>query len=107
MSTYSSPLSKTELLNTIAEQSGCDRKQVRSVLDSLATVIGGHLAPGAAGVFKMPGLFKISVVDKPAQPARYGVPNPFRPGETMDVAAKPASRRVKVLALKNLKDMAA
>ena len=55
----------------------------------------------------MPGLFKISVVDKPAQPARYGVPNPFRPGETMDVAAKPASRRVKVLALKNLKDMAA
>jgi hypothetical protein len=98
MSTYSSPLSKTELLNTIAEQSGCD---------SLATVIGGHLAPGAAGVFKMPGLFKISVVDKPAQPARYGVPNPFRPGETMDVAAKPASRRVKVLALKNLKDMAA
>ena len=106
MSKYSSPLSKTELVNTVAEKSGCDRKQVRAVLDSLSDVIAGHVAPGAAGVFKMPGLFKISVVDKPAQPARYGVPNPFRPGETMDVAAKPASRRVKVLALKNLKDMA-
>ena len=32
---------------------------------------------------------------------------PLRAGETMDVAAKPASRRVKILALKNLKDMAA
>jgi hypothetical protein len=47
------------------------------------------------------------VVDKPATEARWGVPNPFRPGELMNVAAKPASRRVKVLALKNLKDMAA
>jgi hypothetical protein len=54
----------------------------------------------------MPGLLKISVVNKPATEARYGVANPFRPGETMDVAAKPASRRVKILALKNLKDMA-
>ena len=106
MSKYSSPLSKTELVNTLAQDSGLDRKQVKAVLDSLSGVIAGHVAKGAAGVFKMPGLFKISVVDKPAQPARYGVPNPFRPGETMDVAAKPASRRVKVLALKNLKDMA-
>ena len=106
MSNYSKPLSKTELLNAIAEESGCDRKQVRAVLDSLSNVISGHVAKGSAGVFKMPGLFKISVVDKPATEAKYGVPNPFRPGETMDVAAKPASRRVKILALKNLKDMA-
>ena len=106
MSNYSKPLSKTELLNAIAEESGCDRKQVRAVLDSLSNVISGHVAKGSAGGFKMPGLFKIGVVDKPATEAKYGVPNPFRPGETMDVAAKPASRRVKILALKNLKDMA-
>jgi hypothetical protein len=34
------------------------------------------------------------------------VPNPFKPGETMDVPAKPASTKVKLVALKNLKDMA-
>ena len=34
-----------------------------------------------------------------------GVPNPFRPGELMDVKAKPASTRVKVVPLKALKDM--
>ena len=104
---YSSPLSKTDLMNAIAEDTGMQRKDVKAVLDSLSGVIAGHMAPGAAGVFKMPGLFKISVVYKPATEARYGVANPFRPGETMDVAAKPASRRVKILALKNLKDMAA
>ncbi|MCP4828191.1 MAG: DNA-binding protein [Proteobacteria bacterium] len=106
MSNYASPLSKTELLNAIAEDTGLQRKEVKAVLDSLSGVIAGHVAPGAAGVFKMPGLLKISVVNKPATEARYGVANPFRPGETMDVAAKPASRRVKILALKNLKDMA-
>jgi nucleoid DNA-binding protein len=104
---YSSPLTKTDLVKAIAENSGTEAKQVKAVLDSLSGVIAGHMAPGAAGVFKMPGLFKISVVDKPATDARWGVPNPFRPGETMNVAAKPASRRVKILALKNLKDMAA
>ena len=36
---------------------------------------------------------------------RKGVPNPFKPGELMDVAAKPATTKVKVRALKNLKDM--
>ena len=94
MSNYASPLSKTELLNAIAEDTGLQRKEVKAVLDSLSGVIAGHVAPGAAGVFKMPGLLKISVVNKPATEARYGVANPFRPGETMDVAAKPASRRV-------------
>ncbi|MTI12200.1 DNA-binding protein, partial [Sansalvadorimonas verongulae] len=34
------------------------------------------------------------------------VPNPFRPGELMDVAAKPASIQVKVRPLKKLKDFA-
>ena len=46
------------------------------------------------------------VIKKPAQPAKKGVPNPFRPGELMDVAAKPAKNVVKVRPLKNLKAMA-
>ena len=42
---------------------------------------------------------------KPAQPAKKGVPNPFKPGELMDVPAKPAKNVVKVRPLKNLKEM--
>jgi len=42
----------------------------------------------------------------PAKKAKKGVPNPFKPGELMDVAAKPASTKVKVRPLKKLKDMA-
>ena len=44
-------------------------------------------------------------VSKPARPAKKNVPNPFRPGEMMDVAAKPASSVVKVRPLKALKEM--
>ena len=40
-----------------------------------------------------------------ARPAKKGVPNPFRPGELMDVKARPAYNKVKVRPLKNLKDM--
>ena len=42
---------------------------------------------------------------RPARKARKNVPNPFKPGELMDIAAKPASTKIKVRPLKNLKDM--
>ena len=51
------------------------------------------------------GLLKIKAVKKPAQPARKNVPNPFKPGEFMDIPAKPASVKVKSLPLKRLKEM--
>ena len=99
-------MTKTQMLADIAESTDLSKKQVASVFEALEGVIGRHVAKGAVGICTVPGLMKISVVDKPATPPRFGVPNPFRPGETMDVAAKPASRRVKVSAMKNLKAMA-
>ena len=44
-----------------------------------------------------------------AKPATKGGmrPNPFKPGEMMEVKPKPARRVVKALPLKSLKDMAA
>jgi hypothetical protein len=36
--------------------------------------------------------------------AQKGVPNPFKPGELMDRPAKPAYQKVRVRALKLLKD---
>jgi hypothetical protein len=66
----------------------------------------GHIKSRGIGEFKLPGLLKVKVTKKPATKARKNVPNPFRPGEFMDVSAKPARKVVKVLPLKALKDMA-
>jgi len=87
--------------------SSATEKQIGRVLDELAALIAQHVGKRSVGTFTLPGLLKIKVVQRPARPARKGVPNPFRPGETMDVAAKPASRRVKVLPLAKLKGMIA
>lgn len=98
---------KSKLYAHIAEETGVARKDVAAVFESLGDVIEGHIKNRAVGEFKVPGLMKIKVNKKPATKARKNVPNPFRPGEFMDVAAKPARKIVKVLPLKALKDMAA
>ena len=98
-------MTKTQMLAEIAEKTGLSKKEVRNVFEQLEVVIGRHVAKGAVGICTVPGLMKIKTVRKPAQKARKNVPNPFRPGELMDVAAKPASTRVKILPLKKLKDM--
>lgn len=100
------PMTKTTLMTTIAEQTGIAKKDVAAVIESLGMVIEAHIKKGAAGTCTVPGLMKIKTIRKPAQKARKNVPNPFKPGETMDVAAKPARTVVKVLPLKKLKDMA-
>jgi nucleoid DNA-binding protein len=102
-----SAYTKSQLYAHIAEDTGLARKDIGKVFDSLSDVIEGHIKARGAGEFKVPGLMKIKVNKKPATKARKGVPNPFRPGELMDVAAKPARKVVKVLPLKALKDMAA
>ena len=96
---------KTEVLNNIAEATDLSKKQVSAVLDALGEEIRKALSNRGPGMFAIPGLIKVEKKKVPARPARKGVPNPFKPGELMDVAAKPASVKVKVRALKNLKDM--
>ena len=98
-------MTKTEILAQVAENTGLAKKDVAAVLDELGVVIERHVRKRAVGAFTLPGLLKIKTVKKPATKAKKGVPNPFRPGETMDVAAKPASVRVKITPLKKLKDM--
>lgn len=100
------PMTKSALYGEIAENTGLTKKQVSSVFDELSTIIERHVKKRGAGQFTLPGLLKIKTVKKPAQKARKGVPNPFRPGETMDIAAKPATTKVKVTPLKRLKEMA-
>jgi nucleoid DNA-binding protein len=97
---------KTEILNEIATNTDLSKKEVSSVLDELSVVIERHIKKRAVGEFTLPGLLKIKSVVRPARPARKGVPNPFKPGELMDIPRKPATTRVKVLPLKKLKEFA-
>lgn len=96
---------KTQLLNELVAKTELSKKDVASVLDELGDIIERHVKKRAVGEFTLPGLLKIKTVKKPAQKARKNVPNPFKPGELMDVAAKPASTKVKIMPLKKLKDM--
>lgn len=100
-------LTKAQLLSSMAENTGLTRKEVGSVLDELEAHIDRSLRKTGVGEFTLPGLMKITTVSKPARGARKNVPNPFRPGEVMDVAAKPASVQVKIRPLKKLKEYAA
>lgn len=104
--TIKEPMTKTAMFSAIAETTELSKKEVVSVFEALTEIINGHIKKGGAGTCTIPGLMKVKTVRKPSSKARKGVPNPFRPGELMDVAAKPARTIVKVLALKKLKDMA-
>ena len=97
-------MTKSELLGNIATECSLKRKDVSAVLDSLGKNIKKAMAK--YGVFVLPGLVKVMKKKIPARPAKKGVPNPFKPGETMDVKAKPASVKIKVRPLKALKEMA-
>jgi hypothetical protein len=99
--------SKNQIVQEISEITSLARKEVGKVLEHLEDIIARHMSPKGPGEFSLSGLLKIKTVKKPAQKARKNVPNPFKPGELMDVAAKPASVKVKVLPLKKLKEMAA
>jgi nucleoid DNA-binding protein len=96
--------SKTEILGNIAAAAGLNKKDVANVLDALAGEIKKNLCARGPGLFAIPGLVKIERKRVPARPAQKGVKNPFT-GELQDRPAKPASVKVKVRALKNLKDM--
>jgi len=97
---------KTAILNEISENTELTKKQVSQVLDELSLIMERHLKKRAVGEFTLPGLLKIKSVTRPARPARKNVPNPFKPGEFMDIPKKPTSTRVKILPLKKLKEFA-
>ena len=99
------PLSKSQLVGAIADKTDLARKDVNNVLICLSDQIERSLGRRGPGVFTLPGLVKIEKKKVPARKARRGVPNPFKPGELMDIPARPATTKVKVRALKNLKTM--
>ena len=104
MATAAKAATKSEILACIAGTTELSRKQVASVFDALAGLIKGAVGKKGPGLFAVPGLMKIVVINKPAVKAHKGI-NPFTKQEQM-FAAKPARRVIKVRPLKALKDMA-
>ena len=102
--TGSKPMTKTEIMRAISETTGLPKKDVVAVVESLTEEIGKALRKSGMGVFSIPGLVKIERRAVPARPAQKNVKNPFT-GELQDRPAKPASVKVRVRALKNLKAM--
>ncbi len=98
------PLTKGGLVKALTEMTALAKKDISAVLEGLCTVIELHVKSRGPGKFVFPGLMKISVVKKPATPARKGR-NPFT-GEEIMFKAKPARRAVKIRALRKLKEMA-
>nr|GAJ35201.1 hypothetical protein BDOA9_0144010 [Bradyrhizobium sp. DOA9] len=93
-------MTKTQLIDAIAEGTQLSKNDVKSVIEYMATV--GYKELNESGEFVIPGFVKMSVVNKPATEARMGV-NPFTK-EPMQFAAKPASKSVKASPLKVAKD---
>ena len=96
--------SKSEILMSIAQSTELSRKQVGSVIDALSALIGKNVGKKGPGLFVVPGLLKIMVIQKPATKARKGI-NPFTKQEQV-FKAKPARKVIKVRPLKALKEMA-
>ena len=98
-------MSKSDLARHLAEQSGVETKSVKAVLASLEATVLGAVSKKGAQQFVLPGLLKITSVAVPAKAKRFGK-DPFT-GQDRWFPAKPASVKVKVRALKKVKDAAA
>lgn len=103
LSSASKVRSKSEVFNTISEHTGITRRNVAEVLHVLGSLIKADLSKGGAGVFKVPGLMRVTVTRKPATKARKGI-NPFTKEEVM-FKAKPARNVVRIRPLAGLKAM--
>jgi nucleoid DNA-binding protein len=98
-------LTKSQIVASIADNTGLTKKQVGEVMDNIHSLIEGSIKKRGVGEFTIPGILKITTVKKPARKARKGI-NPFTGEETV-FKAKPASIAVKIRPLKKLKEFAA
>ena len=100
----SEKLTKTQIVGSIADNTGLTKKQVGIAMGELEKLIEGSIKKRSVGEFTIPGLMKITTVRKPAVKARKGI-NPFT-GEETTFKAKPASTAVKIRPLKKIKEFA-
>ena len=93
-------MSKSELIQKIADQHSLSKKDVKAVIESLATV--GCKELKKTGAFLLPGFAKFVVIKKPATKERSGI-NPFTKEPTV-FKARPARKIIRVRPVKAAKD---
>lgn len=93
-------MSKSEMIQKIADDLSLSKKDVKSVIESLASL--GYKEMKKSGEFLLPGFAKFVVVKKPATKERSGI-NPFTKEPTV-FKAKPARKVLKVRPVKAAKD---
>jgi nucleoid DNA-binding protein len=96
---------KTSLIAHLAEQTGLEPKAAKAFMGAFEATVLASVNKKGLGEFTVPGLLKITAVQVAAKKKRMGI-DPFTKVERM-FAAKPASTKLKVRALKKLKDAAA
>jgi DNA-binding protein HU-beta len=94
------PLSKSSLIQTLSDKSEIARKDVKGLLETIASI--GYTELKKNGLFVVPGLVRMVVQKKPATKARKGI-NPFT-GEPAVFKAKPARKVIKARPVKAAKD---
>ena len=94
-------LSKSQMFEALAEDSGVAKSEVKKVWGSLERLIEASICERGYGQFTLPGLMKVTTVRRPAIKARRGI-NPFTKEEIW-FKAKPASTGVRIRALKKMK----
>jgi len=93
-------MSKSELIQKVADASSMSKKDVKGVIESLASV--GYKELKKSGAFLLPGFAKFVVIKKPATKERSGI-NPFTKEPTV-FKARPARKIVRARPVKAAKD---
>ena len=93
-------MTKSQLIEQIAAATALAKKDVKGVMETLATI--GYKELKKSGAFVLPGFAKFVVIKKPATKARKGI-NPFT-GEPTTFKAKPARKIVRARPVKAAKD---
>ena len=93
-------LAQTQVIPSVAETNCLKNKQVKGVIESLFGVATNEIKKN--GNFKLAGMLNLKLKKKAATPAKKGI-NPSTK-EPCVFKAKPASKTVRALAMKKLKD---
>lgn len=95
-------LTKSQFVAAVAAKCEMTKTQTSAVIEAINAVVVEQLGKKGPGEIVLPGLLKLTVVNKPAIPERQGT-NPFTKEPTV-FKAKPASKAVRARAVKALKD---
>ncbi|ABA80567.1 HU family DNA-binding protein [Rhodobacter sphaeroides] len=90
----SKPMTKTQLVATLADEMGSDKKTANAALDAIASIVAREVAAG--GAVTLPGLGKVVCRERPERQVR----NPA----TGEQVTKAADKQVKFTIAKALKD---